>query len=589
MARAGEPATDAEALLAGLNDAQREAVCWTEGPLLILAGAGSGKTRVLTHRVAYLLATRKAPPWGLLAITFTNKAAREMQERIAQLVGPEARDIWVSTFHSYCVRVLRRHIEKIGFTKSFSILDADDQVTAVKQVLEDLNLDTKKFDPRRVAGAISALKNELISPEEAAIRASDFFQETVARVYEQYQRTLRSNNALDFDDLLMKTAELWEASPEALEDEQRRFLYVHVDEYQDTNRAQYVLVRRLAERRRNLCVVGDSDQAIYGWRGADIRNILDFEADYPDAKVIKLEQNYRSTKRILAAANAVISHNVQRKEKRLWSDKPEGDPIILYEALDEQGEAYFVIDEIRRHVEAGGRYGDIAILYRTNAQSRVLEEALMKSSIPYGVVGGLKFYERKEIKDILAYLRVLANPRDNFSTERILNVPKRGIGEGTVTKAAAFAAARGLSLYEALERVDELGVAPRIRAAIREFVDTMAALRAMVPFLSLTELVDEVLERTGYRAALVEEGTLEAQTRLENLEEFRSVTQEFDRRAGTGEAGEGSRLEEFLADVALVSDIDLTEDGDAVILMTLHSAKGLEFPVVFMVGMEEGV
>lgn len=586
MKRAGEPASEVEELLGGLNEVQREAVCWTEGPLLILAGAGSGKTRVLTHRVAYLLATRKAPPWGVLAITFTNKAAREMQERIARLVGPQASEVWVSTFHSFCVRVLRRHIEKIGFTRSFTILDAADQTAAVKQVLEELNLDPKKFDPRRVAAAISALKNELVGPEEAAGKAGDFFEDVVARVYGAYQAKLRANNSLDFDDLLMKTVELWEAVPEALEEDQRRFVYLHVDEYQDTNRAQYVLIRKLAERRRNLCVVGDSDQAIYGWRGADVRNILDFESDYPDAKVIKMEQNYRSTRRILAAANAVIARNVMRKDKRLWSERPEGDPVGLYEAYDEQAEAYFVVDQIRRHVEGGGRYGDIAVLYRTNAQSRVLEEALIKSSIPYEVIGGLKFYERKEIKDILAYLRVLANPRDDFSTLRILNVPRRGIGEGTVAKAAAFAEEHGLSLYGALERVEEIGLSPRLAAAVRQFVDVTAALRAMAPYLSVTELVDELLERTGYRAALLQEGTLEAQGRLENLEEFRSVTQEFDRRHEVAEEG---RLEAFLSEVALVNDVDLAEEGDGVTLMTLHSAKGLEFPVVFIVGMEEGV
>ncbi|MDI3256926.1 MAG: DNA helicase PcrA [Kyrpidia sp.] len=586
MAIAGEGASEAAALLAGLNEAQQEAVRWTEGPLLILAGAGSGKTRVLTHRVAYLLATGKAPPWGILAITFTNKAAREMQERITRLVGADAREIWVSTFHGYCVRVLRRHIEHLGFAKSFSILDAADQVTAIKQVLGEMNLDTKKFDPRRMAGAIGTLKNELITPDRAADRANDSFQEAVARVYRRYQEKLRANNALDFDDLLMKTVELWDAAPEALEDEQRRFVYLHVDEYQDTNHAQYALVKRLADRRRNLCVVGDSDQAIYGWRGADVRNILDFEADYPDAKVIKLEQNYRSTGRILAAANAVIAHNVRRKEKRLWSDRPEGEPVIVYEAFDEQGEAFFVVEEIRKHVEQGGRYGDVAVLYRTNAQSRVLEETLMKASIPYVMVGGVKFYERKEIKDLLAYLRVLANPRDDFSTERVVNVPKRGIGEGTLAKAAAFAAEHGLSLYGALERAEELDVSHRSAAAIRQFVDVTAALRAMVPYLSLTELVDEILNRTGYREALIREDTLEAQARLENLEEFRSVTQEFDRKHGVGE---GAGLEAFLADVALVSDLDLADEGDGVVLMTLHSAKGLEFPVVFLVGLEEGI
>ncbi|HHY68435.1 MAG TPA: UvrD-helicase domain-containing protein, partial [Alicyclobacillus sp.] len=586
MAMAGEEALRAEALLAGLNDAQREAVRQTEGPLLILAGAGSGKTRVLTHRVAYLVATRKAPPWGILAITFTNKAAREMRERIGRLVGPEAEEIWVSTFHSYCVRVLRRHIEPLGFTRSFSILDASVQTTAVKQVLGEMNLDTKKFDPRRMAGAISTLKNELITPSQAAERARDFFQEVVAQVYERYQEKLRANNALDFDDLLMKTVELWDAFPESLEDQQRRFVYLHVDEYQDTNHAQYELVKRLAQRRRNLCVVGDSDQAIYGWRGADVRNILDFEADYPDAKVIKLEQNYRSTGRILAAANAVIAHNRQRKEKRLWSDRPQGEPVIVHEAMDEQGEAYFVVEEIRNHVEQGGRYGDVAVLYRTNAQSRVLEEMMMKASIPYVMVGGVKFYERKEIKDLLAYLRILVNPRDDFSTERVVNVPKRGIGEGTLAKAAAFAARRNLSLYEALERVDELEVSARAASGIRQFVDLTAALRAMMPFLSVTELVQEVLNRTGYREALIREDTLEAQSRLENLEEFLSVTQEFDRRQDT--AAEGG-LEAFLADVALVSDLDMAETEDGVVLMTLHSAKGLEFPVVFLVGMEEGI
>nr|MBO2469192.1 DNA helicase PcrA [Bacillota bacterium] len=577
---------EVDRLLSGLNDQQRTAVLTTEGPVLILAGAGSGKTRVLTHRVAYLLGVKGVPPWNLLAITFTNKAAREMQERIAHLVGPAAKDCWIMTFHAMCVRILRRDIERMGYTTHFSILDPSDQLAVLKECLKEKNLDAKRYDPRAVLAAISYAKNELKDPERFARAAQTPYDRVVAELYALYQEKLKRNNALDFDDLLLVTVRLFEAHADVLGYYQNKFRYIHVDEYQDTNRAQYLLVRMLADRHRNLCVVGDSDQSIYSWRGADIRNILDFEADFPDAAVIKLEQNYRSTKRILRAANAVIAHNALRKPKELWTANPEGEPIRYYEAETEVDEALYVVDRIREGQAKGRKLSDFAVLYRTNAQSRALEEALMKAGIPYRVVGGIKFYERKEIKDLIAYLRLVANPDDDISLQRIVNVPKRGIGAVTLEKLAVFAAEQGLSLFRAMQRAEEAGVSGKTAARLADFVQLIENLAAMAEYLSVTELTEELLDRTGYREALKQEGTPEALGRLENIAEFLTVTKDFEA------SSEDKSLVAFLTELALISDVDRLDDegpAEAVTLMTLHSAKGLEFPVVFLVGMEEGI
>lgn len=572
-----------------LNPEQRKAVVTTEGPLLIMAGAGSGKTRVLTHRIAYLIATRKAPPWAILAITFTNKAAREMQERVSQLVGQEGKDIWVSTFHSMCVRILRRDIERIGFSSSFSILDSTDQLSVIRNCMKDLNIDTKKFEPKAVQAMISTAKNELITPQQYEQKVGDYFEGIVAKVYTMYQKRLRQNNSLDFDDLIMKTIELFKEVPDVLDFYQKKFSYIHVDEYQDTNRAQYMLCKLLANKHHRICVVGDSDQSIYRWRGADITNILNFEEDYPEATTIFLEQNYRSTSNILNAANAVIALNTGRKPKNLWTDKGDGDKIKVYRASSEHDEGYFVTSEIHNSIKRGRSYRDHAILYRTNAQSRVIEETLIKSDIPYQIVGGIKFYDRKEIKDLLAYLRLLSNPDDDISLTRIINVPKRGIGDTTVGKLAAAAAERGVSIFRLLYTVDDLGFSGRTRNALVEFYDMIAALHQMVEYLSVTELTEKLLEMTQYRLELQNENTIESRSRLENIDEFLSVTMEFEKN------NEDKTLVAFLTDLALISDIDTMNDeeedqpGDAVILMTMHSAKGLEFPVVFIIGMEEGV
>lgn len=577
--------------VARLNPQQRQAVEATEGPLLIMAGAGSGKTRVLTHRIAYLIATRKAPPWAILAITFTNKAAREMQDRVSRLVGgAEGRDIWVSTFHSMCVRILRREIERIGFSSNFSILDSTDQLSVIRNCMKELNIDTKKFEPKAVQAMISTAKNELITPKQYEQKIGDYFEGIVAKVYPMYQKRLRSNNSLDFDDLIMKTIELFKEVPEVLDFYQKKFQYIHVDEYQDTNRAQYMLCRMLADKHHRICVVGDSDQSIYRWRGADISNILNFEKDYPEARTILLEQNYRSTSTILDAANEVIGLNTGRKPKKLWTDKGDGDKIKVYYADSEHDEGYFVTTEIHKDIKQGRSYHDHAILYRTNAQSRVIEEILIKSDIPYQIVGGIKFYDRKEIKDMLAYLRLLSNPDDDISLRRVINVPKRGIGDTTVAKLADAAGQRGTSIYRVLETVDDLALSGRTRNALVEFFDMIAALHQMVDYLSVTELTEQILEKSEYRLELQNENTLESRSRLENIDEFLSVTMEFENN------NEDKSLVSFLTDLALIADIDSMNDdasdaqaGDAVVLMTMHSAKGLEFPVVFIVGMEEGV
>lgn len=571
-----------------LNPPQRQAVETTEGPLLIMAGAGSGKTRVLTHRIAWLIAGRKAPPWAILAITFTNKAAREMQERVSKLVGPEGRDIWVSTFHSMCVRILRKDIERIGFTSNFSILDSSDQLSVIRNCMKDLNIDTKKFEPKAVQAVISAAKNELVTPAQYEQKIGDYFEGLVAKVYTMYQKRLKSNNSLDFDDLIMTTIQLFKEVPEVLDFYQKKFKYIHVDEYQDTNRAQYMLCRMLADSHHRICVVGDSDQSIYRWRGADITNILNFEEDYPEATTILLEQNYRSTSNILNAANGVIALNTGRKPKKLWTDSEEGPKIKVYRADSEHDEGYFVTGEISKNVKKGQPYQNHAILYRTNAQSRVIEEILIKSDIPYQIVGGIKFYDRKEIKDILAYLRLLSNPDDDISLTRIINVPKRGLGDTTVGKLAVAAAERGVSIFRVLETVDDLGFAGRTRNALVEFYDMIEALHRMVEFLSVTELTEKILEMSQYRLEMQNENTLESRARLENIDEFLSVTMEFEKN------NDDKSLVSFLTDLALIADIDSMNDdeedrSDAVVLMTMHSAKGLEFPTVFIIGMEEGV
>lgn len=580
---------DIHAAVAKLNKEQRHAVETVQGPVLIMAGAGSGKTRVLTHRIAYLIATGKAAPWSILAITFTNKAAREMQDRIGRIVGGLASDIWVSTFHSMCVRILRRDIERIGYSSNFSILDSTDQLSVIKTCMKELNVDSKKFEPKAIQAEMGTAKNELVTPERYELKIGDYFQGIAAKVYALYQKKLKANNALDFDDLIMKTIELFQNVPEVLDFYQNKFRFVHVDEYQDTNRAQYMLCRMLADKHHNICVVGDSDQSIYRWRGADIGNILNFEKDYPEASVIYLEQNYRSSANILDAANAVINNNTGRKPKRLWTEKEGGSKLLCFEAGTEQEEGYFVAGEIMKNRKQGKPYAKHAVLYRTNAQSRVIEEILIKSDIPYQIVGGIKFYDRKEIKDMLAYLRLISNPDDDISLRRIINVPKRGIGDTTVEKLAAAAAARGISIFALLGHPDGLELSARFRTVLADFYGLIRNLNAMLDYLSVTELTEQMLEMSGYREELHRENTIESKSRLENIDEFLSVTLDFEKR------GEDKSLVAFLTDLALVADIDTMDkedDGserDAVILMTMHSAKGLEFPYVFIVGMEEGV
>lgn len=578
-------------LLSGLNPVQQEAVKTTDGPLLLMAGAGSGKTRVLTHRIAYLMAEKHVAPWNILAITFTNKAAREMKERVESILGPGADDIWISTFHSMCVRILRRDIDRIGINRNFSILDTADQLSVIKGILKERNLDPKKFDPRSILGTISSAKNELTEPEEFSKVAGGYYDQVVSDVYTDYQKKLLKNQSLDFDDLIMTTIKLFDRVPEVLEFYQRKFQYIHVDEYQDTNRAQYMLVKQLAERFQNLCVVGDSDQSIYRWRGADIANILSFEKDYPNASVILLEQNYRSTKRILRAANEVIKNNSNRKPKNLWTENDEGIKISYYRGDNEFGEGQFVAGKIHQLYSTGKRkLSDIAILYRTNAQSRVIEETLLKAGLNYNIVGGTKFYDRKEIKDILAYLRLVSNPDDDISFTRIVNVPKRGVGATSLEKIASYAAMNGLSFFQAIQQVDFIGVSAKAANALDSFRQMIENLTNMQDYLSITELTEEILDKTEYREMLKAEKSIEAQSRLENIDEFLSVTKNFEQKS------EDKTLVAFLTDLALIADIDQLdqkeeESGgkDAITLMTLHAAKGLEFPVVFLMGLEEGV
>lgn len=577
-------------LLNALNKEQQEAVKYTEGPLLIMAGAGSGKTRVLTHRMAYLIDEKGVSPRNILAITFTNKAAREMKDRVGRLVGPEGNGMWVSTFHSMCVRILRRDIDKIGYSSNFVIIDSSDQLSAMKQILKNLNIDPKQYDPRAMINQISNAKNELITPEKFEENVGNYYERQVAQIYHAYQKMLRRNQALDFDDLIMETIHLFKRVPEVLQYYQRRFQYIHVDEYQDTNEAQYYLVKQLASRFQNLCVVGDSDQSIYRWRGANIANILSFEKDYPSAKVTFLEQNYRSSKLILQAANKVIQHNTGRKDKKLWTDNPDGEKLTLYKGATERAEALYVTEKIQDML-VGGTYApkDVAVLYRTNAQSRAIEDMLMKASMPYQIIGGLKFYDRKEIKDLIAYLRLITNPDDDLSFERVVNVPKRGIGAASVEKLRQHAMRQDLSLFQAAGEVEQTGISKRAANSLFAFRQMMTDLIQQQDFLTATDMVEQLLERTGYETMLENEKTIEAQSRMENIEEFKTVTKDFEKTAG-----EDKTLVGFLTDLALVADIDSVDEEDLdqlekITLMTLHSAKGLEFPVVFLIGMEENI
>ena len=582
-------------LLNGMNPRQKEAVLHTDGPLLLMAGAGSGKTRVLTHRIAYLIEEKEVNPWNILAITFTNKAAKEMKERVNAILASGGEDVWVSTFHSMCVRILRRDVDFIGYNRNFTIIDSSEQLTLMKRILKELNIDPKKYDPRSILGTISQAKNSLQTPQDFAKMQGSYYEEIAAKCYAAYQKELQYNQCMDFDDLIMNTIRLFEEHPDSLTYYQNKFHYIHVDEYQDTNHAQYTLVNLLAGRFRNLCVVGDADQSIYGWRGADMQNILDFEKDYPDAAVILLEQNYRSTKNILSAANQVIENNSNRKPKNLWTENKEGNKITYYRADNERDETRFIVDRMQEEIRSNHRnYGDFAILYRTNAQSRVMEETMLKANIPYKMVGGHKFYDRKEIKDILAYLNVLANPQDSISFERIVNSPKRGIGPGSIEKLRSFASLHEWPLLEAAQNVDLANIGGKAGQQLGAFGEMIQEVTQMIPYLTVTELTKEVLDRSGYLEDLKIQNTLEAQARIENLEEFLTVTQEFDKQFEQQNEEDADAPEEkltvFLNDLALVSDIDnLEEDASQVTLMTLHAAKGLEFPVVFLIGLEEGV
>lgn len=569
-----------------LNEKQQEAVFCTEGPLLILAGAGSGKTRVLTHRIAYLIDELGVNPWNILAITFTNKAAGEMRERVDSLVGFGAESIWVSTFHSTCVRILRRYIDRIGFDNNFTIYDSDDQKLVMKDVCKRLQIDTKVYKEKAILGAISSAKDELISPEEYTLNTmGDFGKKKIADAYREYQQQLKSSNALDFDDLIVKAVELFQNCPDVLEYYQERFKYIMVDEYQDTNTAQFKLISLLASKYKNLCVVGDDDQSIYKFRGANIGNILNFEQVFPDARTIKLEQNYRSTQTILDAANVVIKNNVGRKAKTLWTANGEGDPIDFQQFLTAYEEAEYIVGDISKKVRSGEyTYNDCAILYRTNAQSRLFEEKFLMSNIPYKIIGGINFYARKEIKDLLSYLKTVDNARDDLAVRRIINVPKRGIGATTLTRVQDYAVVNGISFYEALKRADDIPALGRSAAKIKPFVTFIQTLRSQAEFLSVHELLSEIIEQTGYVKELEAEDTDEATARIENIDELITKVVSYE------EEEQEPTLGGFLEEVALVADIDsLEEESNHVVLMTLHSAKGLEFPNVYLAGLEDGV
>ncbi|MGL5207160.1 MAG: DNA helicase PcrA [Acidaminococcaceae bacterium] len=573
-------------ILHGLNEEQAVAVQHTEGPMLIMAGAGSGKTKTLTCRIAWLLA-QGVPPYKILAITFTNKAAGEMRRRVDKMVGPAAKDVWLFTFHAFCARFLRMEIDKLGgYASNFVIYDTNDSKNVLKEVLKELNLDEKNFPVNSLIGHISNAKNNMQGASEYARNAADFHSQKIAEIFSSYEKKLMLNNALDFDDLLLLTIRLLQQNEEIRNKYQERFSYLMVDEYQDTNHVQYMLTKILSEKHHNLCVVGDVDQSIYGWRGADIQNILDFEKDYPEAKVIKLEQNYRSTQVILDAANAVIENNTARKPKELWTENPNGTPITYYQAVDERDEARFVIEQVLElQKEDNIKLGDVAVLYRTNPQSRIFEEMLIKSGLPYVMVGGQKFYDRKEIKDILAYLRVIYNPNDTLSLLRIINVPRRGIGDATIGKLQACALEMDSNLFEIVSNPALVkGLSSRFVSKLEELASIVFALMEMAAVMPVENLLQEVMNRTGYLEELENEHTMQAQGRIDNLQELVSVAKEF----ATSE--EENSLENFLGHVALVADIDDAHiEGDALTLMTLHSSKGLEFPIVFLAGMEEGM
>ena len=571
-----------------LNAEQREAVFHTEGPLLILAGAGSGKTRVLTHRIAYLIEEKGINPWNILAITFTNKAAGEMRERVDDIVGFGSESIWVSTFHSTCVRILRRHIDRLGYDNNFTIYDSDDQKTLMKDVCKLLQIDTKTYRERTILSAISSVKDEMVTPEEYELNAyGDFSKKKIAEAYKEYERQLKANNALDFDDLLVKTVQLFQTQPEILEYYQDRFRYIMVDEYQDTNTVQFKLISLLAAKYKNLCVVGDDDQSIYKFRGANIQNILSFEKEFEDTKVIKLEQNYRSTSTILDAANAVIKNNVGRKAKSLWTENGEGEKIQFRQFDTAYDEAEYIVGDIRERVDNGkAAYCDHAVLYRTNAQSRLFEEKMITANIPYKIVGGVNFYARKEIKDLLAYLKTIDNGKDDLAVRRIINVPKRGIGLTTVNRITEAAQQRGISFYEALCSADLVPGLGRSISKLESFAAMIEYFRKEAEHLSITELMEEILTETGYVEELKAEGEEEAEARLQNIDEFLNKIAAYEESCEE----ELPTLSGFLEEVALVADIDsLDEESDYVVLMTLHSAKGLEFPYVYLAGMEDGI
>ena len=568
-----------------LNDKQKEAVLSTEGPCLVIAGAGSGKTKVLTHKIAYLMQEKNVKPWSILAITFTNKAANEMKERVENLVGDVAKDMWIGTFHSICVRILRRYIDRIGFTSSFIIFDSSDQRTLVKQCLKQLNVDDKMLNDRAVLSEISNAKNEMLEPDAYKLRTNnEIRKETIAKIYELYQKRLRENNAIDFDDIINYTIRILSENPDVLEYYSNKFEYVLVDEYQDTNKAQFTLVSILAALHGNITVVGDNDQGIYSFRGADITNILNFEKDFPGTKIIKLEQNYRCTQNILDAANAVIKNNETKYEKKLWTENGKGGMITVFRGNDEYDEANFIVENINKlRREEYMTYNDFAILYRMNSQSRSIEDILRRENVPYKIIGGLKFYERKEIKDTIAYLRLIQNPSDNLSLTRIINEPKRGIGKTSLDNVQQIAMQSETSMYDVIKRADEFGL-NRVFVNSREFISQIEELRAKKDHIKISDLIKETLNKTGYTKALEDEDTTEAETRLENIEEFLTVAMEFEEQMAE------NSLEEFLEGITLSSDIDNADDQeDSVTLMTLHSAKGLEFPVVFLVGMEEGI
>lgn len=573
-----------------LNDKQKEAVFYSDGPLLILAGAGSGKTRVLTHRVAYLIHEKNVNPYNIMAITFTNKAAREMRDRINRLIGHGAEAVWVSTFHSACVRILRRYIDRIGYNNNFTIYDSDDQKTAIKAACKKLQVDTKFIKERAIMSAISMAKNNMITPEEYRNSADDIRTRTISKVYEEYQSRLKKNNALDFDDLLVKTIELFKSDKEVLMAYQDRLQYIMVDEYQDTNKVQFEFIKLLADKYKNICVVGDDDQSIYKFRGADISNILNFEQIFTGTKVIKLEQNYRSTKNVLEAANQVIAHNYSRKQKTLWTEREAGDLVEFRQLDNEYHEAEFIVNSIKDLIdEKRYDYKDIACLYRTNAQSRVIEEAMLKENIPYKIIGGQNFYQRKEIKDLIAYLKTISNGDDDFAVRRIINVPKRGIGATTIEKVQKYADDNNMSFYQALEdKKCRISLGSRAEGKVNSFVYFIQRMKAELEYDSISDLMENILSETGYEDELKMEDTDEANARLENINEFFNKIVDYEDKCK--QAGKENNLDEFLEEIALVADIDnFDENENYVVLMTVHSAKGLEFPKVFLCGMEDGL